>query len=210
MDLAFCVDDSSAMVADLSSIQEMVLSIFTQALGCCKEKVRVALVKVRSFDDEQKTIVHQFTGNRTVLKQWLLTDQPARVSKEDDLAADKTGPEHGSTMVFFLFEGEALHEVLHLPWDENASRRRLVVFVTGSAPHGLFTERKGKDPWSMMEQFKEEHITLVVVGKKPSIGHCAEFYYAMAKRTGRNQNWLDKGIRLLSHLRWSIHSIDQN
>ena len=197
MDLAFCVDDSSAMVADFSSIQEMVLSIFTQALGCCKEKVRVALIKARSFDDEQKTIVHPFTGNRTVLKQWLLTDQPTGRSKNDDVALGTMEPMHGTAMVFFLFVGEALHEVLHLPWNEHVSRRRLVILVTGSAPHGLFTERKGKDPWSMMEQFKEKHITLVVVGKKSSIGHCAEFYYAMAKRTGRNQNWPVKEIRLL-------------
>jgi hypothetical protein len=96
--------------------------------------------------------------------------------------------------------------------NNQAFNAELVVLITDGAPKGLFiplTDRD-QDPWVMSNRFKEQDITLVVVGVGKSVVVCDDFYCALAQKTG-----MEKFSVIMNHnfffsdFRWRIHSHGQ-
>lgn len=56
--------------------------------------------------------------------------------------------------------------------------------ITDSAPSGLFNPLIGEDAWMISNQFREQDITLIVVGVGQGIVECDDFYCALAENTG--------------------------
>ena len=64
----------------------------------------------------------------------------------------------------------------------------MVILITDGPPCGLMTDEcrcGSRDLWTMMNEFEEQNITVVVIGVEPSAVTSDDFYCALANKTGR-------------------------
>ncbi|CAF3760283.1 unnamed protein product [Rotaria sp. Silwood1] len=99
---------------------------------------------------------------------------------------------------------DALHEAFNMEWRANNNdqtfNEKLVILITDGAPNGLFTTLNGADPWILSKKFKENNITLVVVGVSESINECDDFYCALAQNTGGQYIPLVNAERIIQNI----------
>ncbi|CAF1580758.1 unnamed protein product [Rotaria sp. Silwood1] len=168
-DIVFCIEHTSSIMSYFNQIRTTILGICVKALAA-QSDVRIGIIKFRSRHDAWTTQVYGFTQNIDTIQQMLSNDQLGGGSPDEYEAV-----------------GDALHEALNIQWridnNDQIFNEKLVILITDGAPNGLFTTLNGADPWRISKKFKENNITLVVVGVSESINECDDFYCALAQKT---------------------------
>ncbi len=88
MDIVVCIKYRSSMASYFNRICTMILAIYSMTLAN-QGDVRIGLIKYRSRDDSWTIKKHDFTRNRTILKQWLHSDEPGGICPDGYEAVGK-------------------------------------------------------------------------------------------------------------------------